>query len=190
MILSKEQQSNLSGNKMSRSFLVDSLILKKSDNSGSSLSPPMGLVRQPSSPPAGHLPQQIHPHSRHHALHCFPRPPGSGGLLDMCCPWCIQTPTAASMPSLGLFSVPVSSAFQGVVKPLALNTNSTPPSVPALNPVFTSAVQHPKPKSPAVTVNGSSAFQPRMESHRTSPLRMIDPRRIRYMTLPGESHPQ
>ena len=99
---------------VSRSFLVDSLILKtpKTDHlpgSAAAKSTEEASSQLRSLGALGTLPQQVA--ANHQAFHCFPRPPGSGGgLLDLYCPWC--PPSAAlrapGLPSFGMVPLPVS----------------------------------------------------------------------------------
>ena len=88
---------------MSRSFYVDSLIVKRSTppvtetvciSHPSSLHTPVPLGHRPH--PEGHIPPG------HHALPCYPRHPSD--ILNLCCPLCVQTPapgipeSSSSMP--------------------------------------------------------------------------------------------
>ena len=99
---------------VSRSFLVDSLILKKPKSDHLPVSASTKPTEDASSQLRGlgafsTLPQQLA--ANHQAFHCFPRPPGSGGgLLDLYCPWCPGTTLRApGLPSFGMVPLPVSS---------------------------------------------------------------------------------
>ncbi|KAK3099525.1 hypothetical protein FSP39_005772 [Pinctada imbricata] len=92
---------------MSRSFYVDSLIVKGSPppvSEGSCLSHPTN-IHVPAS--MGHrLQTDGHLPPRHHALPCYPRHPSD--ILNFCCPLCVQTPSPV---------VPESSSSLPVIKP-------------------------------------------------------------------------
>ena len=100
---------------VSRSFLVDSLILKKPKSDHLPVSTTTKPTEEASSQLRGlgafsTLPQQLA--ANHQAFHCFPRPPGSGGgLLDLYCPWCPPSTTlrAPGLPSFGMVPLLVSS---------------------------------------------------------------------------------
>ena len=99
---------------VSRSFLVDSLILKKPKAEHLQVSPTDKTAEEPTPLRGlgtfGSLPQQLA--ANHQAFHCFPRPPGTGGgLLDLYCPWCPSGTTlrAPGIPNLGMVPLPVSS---------------------------------------------------------------------------------
>ena len=107
-------QSNMSD--VSRSFLVDSLILKTPRPDKLPVSP---AAKSPDPHPAPlrglggftSLPHQLA--ANHQAFHCFPRPPGAGGgLLDLYCPWCPSGTAlkAPGMPGLGMVPIPVSTS--------------------------------------------------------------------------------
>ena len=156
---------------MSRSFLVDSLILKKSSEPVGGFSPP----RSPyTSSAPGHSPADHQRAASDHALHALHRPPG-GSMLDVCCPWC---PPAVSMLPV---SLPSSGALP-LVEPV--DTTSSIASMTlqasglsASHPVF--SVPHRPPLGTLSTPSAFSATEP--QSHH--PLRSMDPRRIRYMNL-------
>ena len=100
---------------VSRSFLVDSLILKKPKSDHLPVSTTTKPTEEASSQLRGlgafsTLPQQLA--ANHQAFHCFPRPPASGGgLLDLYCPWCPPSTTlrAQGLPSFGMVPLPGSS---------------------------------------------------------------------------------
>nr|AAV85466.1 Gsx homeodomain protein [Euprymna scolopes] len=78
---------------MSRSFLVDSLILKKPKENGSSSPPtdpyhPSHHANRSTTPPG--CPTRMHPSMAAHPLSCYPRHPAD--MLGFCCPLCIHTP--------------------------------------------------------------------------------------------------
>ena len=114
MVILTEDNSSENCNKMSdvsRSFLVDSLILKKPKADHLPVSPTNKTPEDASSLRAlggfGSLPQQLA--ANHQAFHCFPRPPGTGGgLLDLYCPWCPSGTTirAPGIPNLGMVPLP------------------------------------------------------------------------------------
>lgn len=81
---------------MSRSFYVDSLIVKKPPVT-SPLSVSDSIVTSHAS--SLHLPSGLHAVHRHHPLHhadhalpCYPRHPTD--ILSYCCPLCVHTPTS------------------------------------------------------------------------------------------------
>ena len=160
---------------MSRSFLVDSLILKKpSAQPASPSSPQSAFSAQSAAAVAAH--QHLHSLAGHGV--CLPRTPAD--VLGMCCSLCV--PPAALHPS-------VSSAMQHLplIKPSitsgahsALTSSHSPLSIP---------------HRPTVTLATSGAFLPRNEAASTAAAaaaaavfrpfdhRNYDPRRFRFMNL-------
>ena len=172
---------------MSRSFLVDSLILKK-----------------PHQPESRRSPASQHelsdPRAATHALHTLARPGGS--ILDSCCPWCVHG-GSAEHHSLGLHgflphvSLP---STMSVVKPLPTSGSGGLVSVAPIGPTPGIGLSH-QPRLPSLPSYhaGLAGFHhhaattapppPPPTATQHHPLRALDPRRIRYMNLPGKSHP-
>lgn len=143
--------------KMSRSFLVDSLLLKKpgldSLESRGAFSPPekMKDVRDVRDE---RLERATAAAAAEHALHSLAR---HQGMLDVCCPWCI--PPAISHPISSL-------------KPSSSSTSLHP-----AHPIFSVAPLAPQP----ARMLQPAAF-PASDSQ-VSPLRLADRARMRYMGL-------
>ena len=165
---------------MSRSFLVDSLILKKTANEPvRGFSPPRSPYSSTASP-ATH--SDVQRAAADHALHSLARHPGHSSVLDVCCPWCVHGsgPTAVagmlpvSLPTTG--PVPLVKPIPSTSSPSSTTVASTLGLSPA-HPIF--SIPH---RPPLGTLTTPSAFSS-SESQNHHPLRAMDPRRIRYMNL-------
>ncbi len=154
---------------MSRSFLVDSLILKKSGEQVRGFSPPRSPYN--SSAPPGHT--DAHRAASEHALHSLTRPHGSS-LVDVCCPWCVH---GTNPPNMLTGSLPTTGPLS-LVKPIATTSTLSIPTTAftTTHPIFSMTHRPPLGALPAPSAFTSTDPQ----SH---PLRAMDPRRIRYMNL-------
>lgn len=200
---------------VSRSFLVDSLILKKPGSDVLPGSPDGKEVRRLSPSPSlrgfGALPQQLL--ANHHAFHSLPRPAGTGGLLDLCCPWCVQTPGSpprpvpAGLPGLGMLPVPGShnpSVSSAAASSLAAATAAVSAATlqqhhqqqlqqsrimkPIVSRSTAASMVRPYiiPNRPALNAlsGGSSAFRPRpIDTNSRSALNVLEARKIPYIGI-------
>ena len=198
---------------VSRSFLVDSLILKKPGSDVLAGSPDGKEVRRLSPPPSlrgfGTLPQQLL--ANHHAFHSLPRPAGTGGLLDLCCPWCVQTPgssprPAPGLPGLGMLPMPsshnpsVSAAASSLAAATAAVSAATLQQQhhqqlqqsrimkPIVSRSTAASMVQPYiiPNRPALNAlsGGSSAFRPRpIDTNYRSALNALEAKKIPYIGI-------
>nr|ACH87538.1 ParaHox [Platynereis dumerilii]ACH87540.1 ParaHox [Platynereis dumerilii] len=159
---------------MSRSFLVDSLLLKKAPglDSRGAFSPPDKPFGRPGS--SGGLDPRLDPRqaaaaAAEHALHSLAR--HQAGMLEVCCPWCVPSPLTSLNKST--------------------TSASTIPHHHAPHPIFSMAPLHPPPGAPPVAPRPNlvglqpSAFSPTNSDAPVSPLRLADRARLRYLTVGG-----
>ena len=157
---------------MSRSFLVDSLILKKHGTAaGVEAGLPGGVhVHGGLSAASIHPPYATSPAFSHMLHH-------RGLGFDMCCPLCIHTSAGAGV---GVLPLPLSSPMP-VLKPLATSAHTLVPctSLPGRAHGF------PLARTPALgsLSSGGSAFHARGDSQRSPTHRPAEQQRLRYMNF-------